>query len=53
MNFRLLFVGDAVGSAGCSAVLVLIPNLCPLVHRCGARRDGVRDDKLRTNRVEV
>ena len=27
MSFRLLFVGDVVGSAGCSAVLDLIPNL--------------------------
>jgi metallophosphoesterase (TIGR00282 family) len=27
LNFRLLFVGDVVGSAGCSAVLDLIPNL--------------------------
>ena len=27
MNFRLLFVGDVVGSAGCSAVLDLVPDL--------------------------
>jgi calcineurin-like phosphoesterase len=27
LSFRLLFVGDVVGSAGCSAVLDLIPNL--------------------------
>ena len=27
MSFRLLFVGDVVGDAGCSAVLDLIPNL--------------------------
>ena len=27
MSFRVLFVGDVVGSAGCAAVLDLIPNL--------------------------
>jgi hypothetical protein len=27
LNFRLLFVGDVVGSAGCSAVLDLLPDL--------------------------
>ena len=27
MTFRLLFVGDVVGSAGCSAVLDLVPEL--------------------------
>ena len=27
MTFRLLFVGDVVGSAGCSAVLDLVPKL--------------------------
>ena len=27
MNFRLLFVGDVVGSAGCCAVMDLVPHL--------------------------
>jgi 2',3'-cyclic-nucleotide 2'-phosphodiesterase len=27
LTFRLLFVGDVVGSAGCSAVLDLVPEL--------------------------